>query len=79
MNTNELKNTLTSMLMNRFKKHELINVPIYFYTDIINVIIRYYLTVPNYYESDAINTFNTYCEKGILDFNKERLYESKRI
>jgi hypothetical protein len=40
-----------------------------FHKDIINVIIRYYLTMSGYYEEHAVATFQKFLDSNILSFN----------
>lgn len=63
MNTIELQRTLLTLASDYCDKYHF-----EYLKAIVNCIIKYYLTMPNYYEENAITTFKRFLESGVLSW-----------
>lgn len=69
MNSVQLKNHLLKMMEDAITNDKVTNAHACFWYAVIETIMKYYMTVSNYYEENAIATFQLFLDKGILNFN----------
>lgn len=71
MNTIELKNKLIEMFSDSLTSENIKTKNIHpsYHMSIIDTIIKYYLTVSDYYEENAIKTYKNFLNTGNLIFH----------